>query len=211
VANIVKDFHNTRGQNVDVYTFSALEPSRKKLYDVLAKKMLFTLPHGQWFLDTDDSINDGKSYVFRKIEKGLKEAYDSMTPYGSVDRKRIAYNQIVDFVKNLPRKFARFIITPDDKIWISDGHRYIHYEISTGSSDHLDMGISDVNKKFIKHTKWVGVVDMHHDDEKFFDITKVNKNGNYNWNRNEKLDGKAKLLVDYLMKHGFERQDGWDV
>jgi hypothetical protein len=207
VVDIIKNYHHYHGDKVEVYVFSALQPSRQKLYDALAKKMLIALPHGQWVLNTDQHYDGGKEYIFKKIKKGLKEAYDDE----GVNRKRIAYNQIVDFVKNLPRKFARFVITPDDKIWISDGHKHIHYEISTGGSDHHDLDYSEVNKKFMENTKWAGVVNMRYDDEKFFAISKVNKQGNYTWGDNEKLDGKAKLLVDYLKKHGFAKQVGWDV
>jgi hypothetical protein len=204
VVDIIKNYHNYHGDKVEVYTFSALHASRQKLYDALSKKMLMALPHGQWVLNKNPHDNGGKVYTFKKI---LKEAYDDE----GINRKRIAYNQIVDFVKNLPRKFARFVITPDDKIWISDGHKHIHYEISTGGSDHHDLEYSEVNKKFIENTKWAGVVNMRYDDEKFFAISKVNKQGNYTWGDNEKLDGKAKLLVDYLKKHGFAKQVGWDV
>jgi hypothetical protein len=135
----------------------------------------------------------------------LDESYDE------IKRKKIAYTQILDFVKNLPRKFARFVITPDDKIYISDGHKYIHYQIATGDSDHLDLPYTESNNKWMKNVKWAGVVSLRYEEEKFFALSKVDGKGNYSWRKDEKYDGKAKLLADFLMKHGFQRQVEWDV
>jgi hypothetical protein len=137
----------------------------------------------------------------------LDESYEE----DEIKRKKIAYTQIVDFVKNLPRKFARFIITPDDKIWISDGHKYIHYQIATGSSDYRDLPYQESNKKWIKSIKWAGVVSLRYEDEKFFALSKVDALGNYSWKKDEHYEGKAKLLADFLTKHGFQRQVEWDV
>lgn len=206
VVDIIKNYHHYHGDKVEVYVFSALQPSRQKLYDALAKKMLMALPHGQWVLNTDQHYDGGKEYIFKKI-KGLKESYDE----DEIKRKKIAYTQIVDFVKNLPRKFARFIITPDDKIYISDGHKYIHYQIATGASDYRDLPYNESNKKWIKSIKWAGVVSLRYEEEKFFALSKVDALGNYTWRRDEKYEGKAKLLADFLMKHGFQRQVEWDV
>jgi hypothetical protein len=69
IVDIVRNFHTTSGANVTQYEFSALEPSRKKLYDALSIMMLKTLPRNEWFLHKKDMSDMSRVYTFQKVKK----------------------------------------------------------------------------------------------------------------------------------------------
>lgn len=67
VASIIKHHFEKNKSWVKIYTFLAIEESRQKLYDILAKKMLQFLPASEWVMYADESMFE-KIWSFTKIE-----------------------------------------------------------------------------------------------------------------------------------------------